>query len=56
MRLRLEVRLRDPAGQVIWTGKFDGDLDDPVAWQDASGEAVAAEVLGRIFAAERARL
>ncbi len=55
-KLRLEARLRGPDGAQVWTGKYDGALDDIFDWQDQTGEALAAEVMGMILDLEHSRL
>lgn len=47
-RLRIECRLISPNGDVIWSGKFDGDLDSLFELQDEAGSKIAAQVLAAI--------
>lgn len=55
-RLRLDARLLSPEGTPLWTGKFDGKLEDSFDWQDETGEEVAAQSVGRIIDQEKRRL
>jgi adenylate cyclase len=52
-RLRLEVRLSDPAGEVCWSGRYDGELADSFDWQDATVEDIANHVPGLILEIEK---
>ena len=54
-RLRLEISLSSAAGHQFWSNKYDGELDDTFDWQDATAEAVTANVFGHILDAENAR-
>ncbi|MEP1206088.1 MAG: adenylate/guanylate cyclase domain-containing protein [Rhizobiaceae bacterium] len=51
-RLRLEVRLTGPDGDVVWSGKLDGDLTDSFDWQDKVSEEITSNVIGFIFDSE----
>lgn len=55
-RLRLEAQLTEADGAALWTGKFDGNLDDAFDWQDKVSEEAAAHVLGEVLEAEKRRL
>lgn len=54
--MRLEATLTGPNRATLWSGKYDGVLEDSFDWQDATGEQVAAEVMGMILDVEIARL
>ena len=55
-RLRLETRLQDPGGDIIWTHKSDSRLDDVFDWQDNVVADIADHGLGMIFEAETTKL
>ena len=55
-RLRLEARLAGPDGAPLWSGKFDGRLEDSFDWQDEVGEDAAAQVVGLLLDREKQRL
>jgi adenylate cyclase len=55
-RLRLEVRLYAPDGDVIWTHKSDSTLDDAFDWQDNVVNAIADHSIGMILEAEMMRI
>ena len=55
-KIRLESRLNAEDGIQVWTGKHDGELEDIFDWQDQTGEALAAQVMGIILDLEFAKL
>ena len=54
-RLRLEVSLSAPDEQVIWSGKYDGHLDDAFDWQDETAQKAAVDSVGQVLNCERLR-
>lgn len=55
-RLRLEVSLSAPDEQVIWSGKYNGHLDDAFDWQDETAQTAAVDCVGQVLDRERQRL
>ncbi|AXI45942.1 hypothetical protein C1J03_07850 [Sulfitobacter sp. SK012] len=55
-RLRLETRLQNDRGDIIWTHKSDSTLDDAFDWQDSVVADIADHCLGMILEAETTRL
>jgi len=55
-RLRLEVRLILPRGELYWAAKFDGDLTNNFDWQDEVAGQIAGEALGKILDLEKRKL
>jgi adenylate cyclase len=55
-RLRLEVSLSAPDEQVIWSGKYDGHLDDAFDWQDETARQAAVDSIGQVLDRELQRL
>ncbi|MEL6450045.1 MAG: adenylate/guanylate cyclase domain-containing protein [Pseudomonadota bacterium] len=55
-RLRLESRLQNPDGAVIWTHKSNSTLDDAFDWQDAVVTQIADHSIGMILEAETSRI
>jgi hypothetical protein len=55
-RIRLEVPLLKPDQQKLWSGKYDGDIDDTFDWQDETARQAAVEVVEQVMDRERLRL
>jgi adenylate cyclase len=55
-RLRLEVRLSDPADSEIWSEKFDGSTDEIFNWQDKVVEKLLDAVSGLLIQSENRKL
>lgn len=55
-RMRLEVRLSDPAASEVWNKKFDGSTGDIFDWQDKVVESVLEAVSGLLIQCETAKL
>lgn len=55
-QLRLDTQLVGPQGKPLWSGKFDGAVDESFDWQDSVGEKIADEALGLVLRAEREAL
>ena len=55
-RLRLEARLFGPSGAQIWSGKFDGSLEESFDWQDETSEAMTLELVTTMLDTETDRL
>jgi hypothetical protein len=55
-RLRFEVSMVTPDGEPMWSGKYDGDLEDAFDWQDETAQNVAADSIGQVLDREHLRL
>jgi len=55
-RLRLETSLLPPDPESLWSGNYDGDLDDAFDWQDETAENAAIETVSHVLDRERLRL
>jgi len=55
-RLRLEIQLNNMDGQKVWTGKFDGELENCFDWQDKTVEEVTSSIIGQLLDAEKLKL
>ena len=55
-RFRLEARMAGPEGRPLWSGKFDGALEDAFDWQDKVGEEIVASVTAILLQEETAKL
>ena len=56
LQLRLEAQLTNGAGDRLWRGKFDGDLNTAFDWQDITSEDLVAQVVGPMLEAEKSKL
>ncbi|MBL4768363.1 MAG: hypothetical protein JKY94_11735 [Rhodobacteraceae bacterium] len=55
-RLRLKVSLSVPNEQVVWSGKYDGQLDYAFEWQDDTAQKTAIDCVGQVLDRERRRI
>lgn len=55
-QFRLEARMAGPDERPLWSGKFDGALEDAFDWQDKVGEEIVASVSAILLQEETAKL